>query len=193
MIIFSRAKDAKVKMKNTLLVFCTLFGTLQAVKGFPLLWDTSDYKVLQEPRGKDYDFFADKCRGKQGSKICYGQFQSIQGPLWHYRVQMTLLTLQSAPWVIADISGYSYRSLLTLQGTSTDPYWHYRVHSQILTDITGDIHRSLLTLQGTSTDPYWHYRVHPQVHTDITGDIHRSLLTLQGTSTDPYWHYRVHP
>ena len=81
MIIFSGGKEAKVKMKNTLLVFCTLFGTLPAVEGlFHLRWDTSDYKILQEPRGKDYDFYADKCRGELCIKIFYGQFQTIQGP-----------------------------------------------------------------------------------------------------------------
>ena len=81
---------------------------------------------------------------------------------------------------------------MTLQSTPTGPYWHYRVHPQILNDITEYTHRSLLTLQGTPTGPQWHYRVHPQVLTDITGYTHRSSMTLQGTPTGPYWHYRVH-
>ena len=56
-------------MKITLMVLCTLFGTLQAFDFLPLLWDTSDYKVLQDPRVDDYDYFADKCRGERNINV----------------------------------------------------------------------------------------------------------------------------
>ena len=72
MIFFSRRSEAKLKMKNTLLVFCVLYiSASEAIYIGPLLsFDTSDYKILQEANEKDYDFYADKCRGKQGIKIC---------------------------------------------------------------------------------------------------------------------------
>ena len=77
MIFFPGEEEAKVKMKNTLLVLCALYiSTSEAIylgivpsEGIPLLFDTSDYKILQEANEKDYDFYADKCRGKQGIKI----------------------------------------------------------------------------------------------------------------------------
>ena len=90
-------------------------------------------------------------------------------------------------------------------------YWHYRVHSRVLTDITGYIYiGSYWDYRVHTQDSYWHYRVHPwhyRVHTsahwryrvnllvltDITEYTPGSLLTLQGTPLDPYWRYRVHP
>ena len=94
----------------------------------------------------------------------------------------TSVSVRSSISYITDITGYTNRSLLTLQGAPTDPYWHYR-----------GAHRSLLTLQGTPTGPYWHYSVHPQVLTDIVVCTYSSWLTLQSTTTGPYSHYRVHP
>ena len=53
-----------LKLKYTVFVLCAFTGTLQVVKGLPLFWDTSEYKILQDPRPEDYSYYAEKCRGE---------------------------------------------------------------------------------------------------------------------------------
>ena len=100
------------------------------------------------------------------------------GSYWDYRVHTLVLT--DITGCTPDITGYTHWFLLTLQGESTSPHWHYRVYLWVLTDITGYTPGSLLMLQGTPTGFYWHYRVHQLVLADITGYTPGSLLTLQG-------------
>ena len=66
------------------------------------------------------------------------------------------------PQILTYITGYTHRSLLTLQGTSTDPYWHYSVHPCVLIDVT----------------VYTNYRVPSQVLTNITSTWLVCLLSL---------------
>ena len=59
-------------MIKTLLVLCSLFGTLQVVAE---IFDTSRYKNLYFPRGptgrnSDFNFYAEKCQGKVTSQSC---------------------------------------------------------------------------------------------------------------------------
>ena len=52
----------KVKTTPTLLVVSALFGALQASS---ITWfDTSDYKILQDPKQGGFSYFDAKCRGK---------------------------------------------------------------------------------------------------------------------------------
>ena len=71
-------------MENTLLVVCTLFGTLQVgqfqnstpiISGIPLspdeivAFDTSNYKILSDRRGGNFTVYEAKCRGELSFKI----------------------------------------------------------------------------------------------------------------------------
>ena len=48
--------------------------------------------------------------------------------------------------VLTDITGYTKRSLLTSQGTTTGPY---SIHQQVLSDVAEYSHGPLVTLQGS--------------------------------------------
>ena len=53
---------------------------LQAVEfeGYPLFWDTSDCKILQDPRPEDYSYYAEKCRGKGSMKNYSSLLESME-------------------------------------------------------------------------------------------------------------------
>ena len=68
-----RRKEVKLIMIKSILLLCSLSGALQVVAE---IFDASYYKILQFPRGprgrnSDYNFYAEKCRGKVTSQPCF--------------------------------------------------------------------------------------------------------------------------
>ena len=53
-------------MAHALLVLCTLLGTLQNAAG---LFDSAYYKILSDPRGETFSYYAEKCIGEANVKI----------------------------------------------------------------------------------------------------------------------------
>ena len=60
-------KVAKLKMTKTLVVLCTFFGTVQVVIGFGV-FDSSNYKVLDDPIVGNFSYHTEKCTGELNCK-----------------------------------------------------------------------------------------------------------------------------
>ena len=65
--IFGCRKEIEVKM-TSLLVCCTLLWIQQVVAGLDY-YDTSNYKIVTDPEGTDFNHFVAKCKGELRFKV----------------------------------------------------------------------------------------------------------------------------